>query len=306
MWVSTIYFVKRSGYVRKWLKIIWIRVRCILIWSLLMWWLFFSLRPTLSSQDMLLFQELDEKVDQVLEDHPERAKHIFLRIHWVYWYNSKTNRLKWMKKHQVWEMLIKLKKEHIDPLKMEWLSTDWDIRQFITNWIWYSTRQYVPEDLVLLQPSSLIEFKEEEDFYLHKEAIQPLLELAEAYFDQYSEWFLVTSTWRSYEEQRDWFDDECKGSWLCAYAWYSEHQSWLAVDLARMVWRGYTRMSEHAHEYWFHQSYQKWKEIDYYQREDRHWRYLWEELATELYENKQTFTEWYMLHSLVQDVAENL
>ena len=51
-------------------------------------------------------------------------------------------------------------------------------------------------------------------------------------------------------------------------------------------------MTENAHTYGFHQSYQKWIEIDLYSEEKRHWRYVWVDMATELKESWLSFTEW--------------
>lgn len=287
-------------------KVIWRRLFCVLIGSAFMWRFFFSLNPMISSREWELFEELNDKIHSVLEKNPDRAKHIFLRISWVYSYNVKNLTLTGVKKHLLRETLVSLKHTYIDPLENEWLRKDGSVTQFVTNWVWYISPTYVPKSLILLQPSKTIEFKEEWEYYIHPEAYIPFQEMAQAYYDQFWEWFLVTSTWRSYEMQRDDFDSECKESGICAHAWYSEHQSGLAVDLARMVWRWYEWMTQNAHKYGFHQSYQKWKEIDRYQREDRHWRYVWVDLATELFTNKQTFTERYMLHSLVQQVAKEL
>lgn len=88
--------------------------------------------------------------------------------------------------------------------------------------------------------------------------------------------------------------------------WESEHQTWLAVDLQVVSrwWRiielrninKYTdRLKANAHNYWFHQSYSKWIEIDGKVKERRHWRYLGINLATELFENNISFSEYYMI-----------
>jgi D-alanyl-D-alanine carboxypeptidase len=52
-------------------------------------------------------------------------------------------------------------------------------------------------------------------------------------------------------------------------------------------------MSKNAHKYGFHNSYQKWRKNDWYEIEPWHWRYIWEELAQYLYEEKITFSQFY-------------
>jgi D-alanyl-D-alanine carboxypeptidase len=55
----------------------------------------------------------------------------------------------------------------------------------------------------------------------------------------------------------------------------------------------YVWLVQNAHLYGWHNTYQKWVAIDGYEVEPWHWRYLWEELATYLYENKITIAEYY-------------
>ena len=89
----------------------------------------------------------------------------------------------------------------------------------------------------------------------------------------------------------------------CALAWTSEHQAWLAVDIqVTKNWRTYKLQSgsvyfdwlkNNAHRFWFHNTYQKWIDIDGQMIEARHWRYLGMWLAEILYENNQTLAEYY-------------
>jgi D-alanyl-D-alanine carboxypeptidase len=60
------------------------------------------------------------------------------------------------------------------------------------------------------------------------------------------------------------------------------------LDNTALAW-----LQENAHKWWFHNSYQKGVEIDGQVIEPWHRRYVWIKLATELYEKKQSFTEWY-------------
>jgi len=92
----------------------------------------------------------------------------------------------------------------------------------------------------------------------------------------------------------------------CAAMGTSEHQAWLAVDLKVITkWgRWYSLDAAYPNKYsdWlkanaaqfgFHNTYQKWVEVDGKIIEWRHRRYLWVELANILAENNQTFAEYY-------------
>lgn len=92
----------------------------------------------------------------------------------------------------------------------------------------------------------------------------------------------------------------------CAQIWTSEHQAWLAVDLKVITkWGKWysldaaypnkysNRLKANAAEYGFHNTYQKWVEIDGKIVEWWHRRYLWTELAKLLADNNQTFAEYY-------------
>jgi LAS superfamily LD-carboxypeptidase LdcB len=86
----------------------------------------------------------------------------------------------------------------------------------------------------------------------------------------------------------------------CATPWTSEHEAWLALDLwvngwNIKAWSGkyYQWLMDNAHLYWFHNSYQKWMQVDGKMVEPRHWRYVWVDLATMLHDNNQTFAEYF-------------
>jgi len=86
----------------------------------------------------------------------------------------------------------------------------------------------------------------------------------------------------------------------CATPWTSEHEAWLALDLgvnwvSVTAWSGkyYQWLVDNAHKYGFHNTYQRWMEIDGKMVEPRHWRYMWVELATILHDNNQTFAEYF-------------
>lgn len=56
-----------------------------------------------------------------------------------------------------------------------------------------------------------------------------------------------------------------------------------------MAWQWLT---DNAHTYGWHQSYQRGRDIDGYDVEPWHWRYLGVELASELRKQNLTFTQW--------------
>ncbi len=89
----------------------------------------------------------------------------------------------------------------------------------------------------------------------------------------------------------------CKKKNQCANAGSSEHQAGLALDLGtnggKLDKASLERLQENAHKRGFHQSYQKGVEVDKTMVEPWHWRYVGEALATELYEKKLSFTEWF-------------
>lgn len=108
----------------------------------------------------------------------------------------------------------------------------------------------------------------------------------------------INSAWRSQWFQRQ-LAANCSTT-RCAKPGTSEHEAGLALDLwvnwwNIKAWSGkyYQRLVDNAHKYWFHNSYQKWMEIDGKMVEPWHWRYVWIDLATYLHEHNQTFTEYF-------------
>lgn len=172
---------------------------------------------------------------------------------------------------------------------------DIDSDSSITKYVWvgtsYDNPLYIPDDLTLLWNQDNIYLFYGGSVSVSQQAYAPLLELAAAYRKHMWSKLIITSGYRSYQSQRDHFSKQCKDDRLCAHEGTSEHQSWLAIDFGGMSGDAYIWMSNNAHRYGFHQTYQKWIAIDGYQREDRHWRYVWVELATELYEEGLTFGE---------------
>lgn len=138
------------------------------------------------------------------------------------------------------------------------------------------------------------------DFMLRKEAAEMFEWMARVFsnaFD-FKAKLTINSARRSQAFQRK-LASTCSNV-RCAKPWTSEHEAWLALDLwvngvNIMAWSGkyYQRLMNNAHLYGFHNSYQKWVEVDGKMSEPRHRRYVWVQLATLLHEKWQTFTEYF-------------
>jgi len=160
---------------------------------------------------------------------------------------------------------------------------------------------YIPDNLRSLKKDFIIDTKW--NAQLRDIAADALEKMAEAYYNDTQEKMTVVSTYRSYAYQAG-----IKARWcpdnLCSKAWYSEHQSWLAVDFwsastadfwnstqdyrDRSAW-----LRENAYKYGYHNTYQNGLEIDGYEIEPWHWRYVWEKFAHYLYSQELTFAQWY-------------
>lgn len=175
------------------------------------------------------------------------------------------------------------------------------ITKFVNNKISFYNLSYIPKNLVKISSDYVVDIKGNQT--LRTEANQALQQMAKDFFDKFSEKMVVVSAYRSYDYQV-WIKSRWCSDNLCAKAGFSEHQTGLAVDL----WEASTQkeflnnsefvsyfewMKENAYKYWFHNTYQKWVKVDWYEVEPWHWRYLWVSLALKLYENNITFAEYY-------------
>ena len=181
------------------------------------------------------------------------------------------------------------------------LHEDKSMQKFVDPDNSFNSLSYVPNDLVDIKSEYIKDFKEWKQ-PLRKEAFFALNWLAKKFNDDFWLPLPFMSWYRSYDYQLNikkwWCPDN-----LCAKAWFSEHQSGLAVDLFAAstnrwksdatIWKYYLWLEKNAHEYWFHNTYQKWVEVDWYNVEPWHWRYVWVELATYLKENDMTLAEFY-------------
>ena len=181
---------------------------------------------------------------------------------------------------------------------------DDDIQKFVGVNQPFSNISYEPSDLVPLQWKSHISAQARHT--LRKEAAENLEKMANDFYSEFWKNIVIASAYRSYNYQKNSISESCKQSGRCAREWESEHQLWLAVDLWEATneqkflskyQKYYDRLHDNAHLYWFHQSYQNWREFDGYYIEPRHRRYLGTWLATKLYEKDITFTQYVTLSS---------
>ena len=143
-------------------------------------------------------------------------------------------------------------------------------------------------------------------FYLRKEAAIQFADMARAFsnaFD-FKAHLTINSAWRSQAYQRK-LASNCS-AWRCAKPLASEHEAWLALDLwvnwwniQWWNWKYYQWLMDNAHLWWFHNSYQRWIDVDGKIVEPWHRRYVWVELATLLHDNQQSFTEYF--YSVVEN-----
>lgn len=165
----------------------------------------------------------------------------------------------------------------------------------------FDTLWYIPEEYELFSRSFITDTKG--DAGLRHEARLQFEELAKAFYKEFGEKIVVVSSYRSYNYQAG-----IKAGWcpdnLCAKAGFSEHQSGLALDLwsasSNEYWQSnarlmkfYSWLDENAYKYGFHNSYQNGREVDGYEIEPWHWRYLGVDFATYLHERDITFAEYY-------------
>ncbi len=177
---------------------------------------------------------------------------------------------------------------------------DSSITKFVNNKKGFNNLSYKPRNLEKIIWDYIIDSKG--NTQLRMEANRQLQIMAKDFFDVFWKKMVVVSWYRGYEYQTllksMWCNDQ-----YCAKAGHSEHQTWLAVDL----WEATTEadflskqnflkyfewMNENAYKYGFHNTYQKWLEVDWYLVEPWHWRYVWVDLAKTLYENEYTFAEY--------------
>lgn len=181
------------------------------------------------------------------------------------------------------------------------IQSDDSLTKYVDPNVSFQDVWYIPQDLRKLERTHLRDIKW--DAQLREEAATRFEELAWSFYTYFWEKIDVVSSYRSYKYQAGIKSRGCPDH-LCAKAGHSEHQSWLAIDLwsASTLWEWqqsprlqsyYNWLWRNAHFYGWHNPYRKWVDIDGYDPEPWHWRYLWVDLAGYLYEHNVTFAEYY-------------
>ena len=138
------------------------------------------------------------------------------------------------------------------------------------------------------------------NFKLRKKAAEMFEGMARAFSNAFGfkAKLTINSAWRSQKYQRQ-LASNCS-AWRCAKPGTSEHEAGLALDLwvnggNIKAWSGnyYQWLVDNAYKYGFHNSYQKWMDVDGKIIEPWHWRYVWVDLATYLHDHNQTFAEYF-------------
>ena len=164
---------------------------------------------------------------------------------------------------------------------------------------------YVPTDLVAID--SDFTANNSRAFQLRQEAATQFADMAWHFWNAFKgDRLYIDSAYRSKSFQ-DFLIKQWCASNKCAQVGTSEHQAWLALDLKVITKWGkwysldlngkpnkyYDRLKANAADFGFHNTYQKWVDVDGKIAEWRHRRYLWTELAKVLADNNQTFAEYY-------------
>jgi zinc D-Ala-D-Ala carboxypeptidase len=184
--------------------------------------------------------------------------------------------------------------------------TDSSLHKFVSPFSSLQNELYVPQELVSITKvwwGNIV--VKNNDGKLRSDAASALADLAVAFHQQFSKPIIVVSSYRSYGYQKNllaWYTEKVwawRAGVFSAKPGHSEHQLGLAIDLFNASTDGIDGykndlawMRDNAHLYGWTQSYQKWVGVDGYIVEPWHWRYVGNELATYLWENKMTFTEY--------------
>jgi len=183
------------------------------------------------------------------------------------------------------------------------LESDDSITKFVNNKISFKNKKYIPKNLENVRHIFIYSTKNN-SATLRKEAQIALKNLSLEFSKKFSTKLKIISWYRSFEEQKRIYDSwACKDS-LCSKPGFSEHQTGLAIDifeaetpekfLENPEQKKYFHWFEkNAHIYGFHNTYQKWIKIDWYDIEPWHWRFLWIELASYLKQQNMSFAEFY-------------
>lgn len=188
------------------------------------------------------------------------------------------------------------------------LRSDSSFQRYLSDNNPFTDATYKPLDLAPI--ISNFTYNKSSKFSLRSPAGIAFADMAWAFRDHFnkSNKIYIVSAYRSYGFQNSLFKNGCEEK-RCAEPWASEHQAWLAVDItvANKNWKTiqmttwsdyYSRMDQNAYKYWFHNTYQKWVEIDGKMAEHRHRRFVGIPFATYLHDNNLTIAEYFRMHDI--------
>lgn len=180
------------------------------------------------------------------------------------------------------------------------LVSDGSLEKYISDKTPFKNHSYVPIDLEPINSSFTA--NDASKFQLRKEAGVQFADMAWHFWKDFGgDKLVIVSAYRSDVLQEYLLHSFCKKN-QCAQAWSSEHQAGLALDLSVKTARWWSVgldqnnkyhdwLLDHAAEFGFENTYQKWVDIDGKRIEPRHRRYVWSQLATLLHDRQQTFAE---------------
>lgn len=180
------------------------------------------------------------------------------------------------------------------------LVDDASLQKYISKDTPFENTSYQPAELVNIQNSYIVIGTQ--DPRLRPEAAQAFHDLAKAFYTNFGYKLYLVSAYRPYESQVRLLENGCSPS-RCAQPGTSEHQAGLAIDIhiASTQWlklsmskksKYYRRLEHNAHKFGWHNTFQKWIDIDGQMEEWWHRRYLWKWFAQMLYENDRTIREY--------------
>ena len=167
---------------------------------------------------------------------------------------------------------------YIDNLDLE---SDYSLYKFVSAKKSFNDVSYIPKDLESINNTYIYDAKWWSQL-LRREANMALEKMWEEFNQEFNKVISVVSAYRSYNYQK-WIKQRWCPDNLCAKAWFSEHQTGLAVDLwettsekqfksNKNYLKYFEWLKENAHKFGFTNTYQKWLEIDTYEIEPWHWR----------------------------------
>lgn len=191
-------------------------------------------------------------------------------------------------------------KQYIPPAKI-WLD-DASIERFVSVEIPLTQKNYRPKKLISIAWENINQAWRNS---LIRADIKPHIdELAKHFHKDFGEPLVAISVFRSAETQQLLWDlGKCNDGAFCAKPWRSEHQLGLTVDFFDATSeeeytknprykKFYEWMKKNAHLYGWTQSYKHGPNIDGYEIEPWHWRYIGVPMANFLHKTDISYTRY--------------